>query len=111
MQFQWDNGNTRHLIIEYPERGNTTSEIESLFADPCFDALPDRVDNRGEQQYHALGRSNQNRLLYVIFSIRNGQIRPISCRPVSRKERDRYAQICEQQGAETPAPEDLGDTE
>ncbi|MBO0939401.1 BrnT family toxin [Fibrella sp. HMF5335] len=111
MQFQWDNGNTRHIISDYPERGNTIDELESLFTDPAFSALPDRVDNRGEQQYHAVGRSNQNRLLYVAFSIRNGQIRPFSCRPASRKEQDRYAQICEQKGIENPTPESSGDPE
>lgn len=95
LPFQWDAGNTRHVIDEYPERGNTTDEIESLFADPFFAPLPDRVDSRGEQQYNALGRSNQNRLLYVVFSVRNGHIRPISCRPASRKERNRYAEIAQ----------------
>lgn len=91
--FQWDSGNIRHVIDEYPERGNTTDEIESLFTNPTFVPRPDRVDNRGEQQYNAIGRINQNRLLYVVFSVRNNQIRPISCRPASQKERNRYAQI------------------
>ena len=100
LTFQWDAGNTRHIINEYPERGNTTDEIESLFADPAFSPLPDRVDSRGEQQYHSVGQSNQSRLLYVVFSIRNSEIRPISCRPASRKERNRYAQISQQQGDE-----------
>lgn len=93
LPFQWDVGNTRHIIDDYPERGNTTNEIESLFADSLFAPLPDRVDNRGEQQYNAVGYSNQNRLLYVVFSVRSGYIRPISCRPASRKERNRYAKI------------------
>lgn len=91
--FQWDTGNTRHIVNDYSERENTTGELESVFIDPNFSALPDRTDNQGEQQYNAVGLSNQNRLLYVVFSIRNGQIRPINCRPASRKERKRYGQI------------------
>jgi uncharacterized DUF497 family protein len=96
LPFQWDAGNIRHVINEYPERGNTIDEIESLFSDSTFVPRPDRIDSRGEQQYNAVGRSNQNRLLYVVFSVRNNEIRPISCRPASQKERNRYAQITQE---------------
>ncbi|AUD05539.1 BrnT family toxin [Spirosoma pollinicola] len=93
ISFQWDTGNVQHIISDYPTRGNTTNEVESLFTDPALASLPDRVDSKGEQRYKAVGCSNLNRILYVAFSYRNGQVRPISCRPASRKERERYAQI------------------
>ncbi len=92
LDFQWDSGNIKHVIHDYPERGNTIEEVESVFTDPNFLPTPDRVDGRGEQQYSGVGLSNQNRLLFVAFSLRNGQIRPISCRPASRKSRNQYAQ-------------------
>jgi len=91
-EFQWDSGNIKHVIQDYPERANSIEEAESLFNDPNFQPVPDRIDSRGEQQYSGVGRSNQNRLLFVAFSVRNGQIRPISCRPAGRKARDNYAQ-------------------
>ena len=91
-EFQWDNANIKHVIEDYPERANSIEEVESLFTDPNFQPVPDRVDSRGEQQYSGTARSNQNRLLFVAFSVRNGQIRPISCRPAGRKARDNYAQ-------------------
>ena len=91
-EFQWDSGNIKHVIQDYPERANSIEEVESLFNDPNFQPVPDRIDSRGEQQYSGVGRSNQNRLLFVAFSVRNGQIRPISCRPAGRKARDNYAQ-------------------
>jgi uncharacterized DUF497 family protein len=90
--FQWDSGNIKHVIQDYPERANSIEEVQSVFNDPKFRPLPDRVDSRGEQQYSGVGLSNQNRLLFVAFSVRNGQIRPISCRPAGRKARDKYAQ-------------------
>ena len=77
---------------DHPLRANSTDEVESLFSDSTFTPLPDRVDDQGEQRYKAVARSNLNRILYVAFVVRNGQIRPISCRPASRKERERYAQ-------------------
>ena len=92
LEFQWDSGNINHIIQDYPERANTIEEVQSVFTDPNFLPTPDRVDGRGEQQYSGVGLSNQNRLLFVAFSLRNGQIRPISCRPANRKERERYAQ-------------------
>lgn len=91
-EFQWESSNIKHVIYDYPERGNTIEEVESVFADPNFLPTPDRVDSRGEQQYSGVGLSNQNRLLFVAFSIRNDQIRPISCRPAGRKSRNQYAQ-------------------
>lgn len=92
LEFQWDNGNLKHVIEDYPERENTIEEVESLFVDPNFRPVLDRVDSRGEQQYSGVGLSNQNRLLFVAFSYRNGQIRPISCRPANRKSREQYGQ-------------------
>lgn len=91
-EFQWDAANIGHVIDQYPLRANSIEEVESIFADPNFSPNPDRVDSRGEQQYSGVGLSNQNRLLFVAFSYRNGQIRPISCRPAGRKSRNQYAQ-------------------
>ena len=95
LMFQWDTANSSHIIDQHPLRYNTLEEVESLFTDPNFRPLADWVDGRGEQQYNGVALSNQNRLLFVAYSIRNGHIRPISCRPASRKERTRYAQIVE----------------
>lgn len=91
-EFQWDSANIKHVIQDYPERANTIEEVESVFNDPNFRPLPDRVGSQGEQQYSGVGRSNQNRLLFVAFVVRKGQIRPFSCRPAGRKARNNYAQ-------------------
>ncbi|MCF0050940.1 hypothetical protein LXM25_12780 [Dyadobacter sp. LJ53] len=32
-QFEWDSHNIRHILEDYPERENTISEVESIFAD------------------------------------------------------------------------------
>lgn len=90
LTFQWDTGNVKHVIEDYPNRENTVEEVESIFYDDHFIAVPDRIDKFGEQQYHGLGTSNLNTVKYVVFVVRNGEIRPISCRTASRKERLRY---------------------
>ncbi|GAB3932723.1 BrnT family toxin [Larkinella terrae] len=88
--FQWDTGNVKHIVDDYPDRNNTIEEVESVFYDKNFIAIPDRIDRFGEQQYHGLGMSSLNTVKYVVFVIRNDEIRPISCRTASRKERSKY---------------------
>ncbi|WP_460673660.1 BrnT family toxin [Larkinella ripae] len=59
------------------------AKVESIFYDLNFIAVPDRIDKAGEQQYHGLGISHLNTIKYVVFVIRNGEVRPISCRTAS----------------------------
>lgn len=77
MQFQWDAGNIAKLEkVRNSGRNMTVDEIESVFADPdrlIETASPD--DKTGEQRYKATGLSNQNRVISVIFVIRNGEFR------------------------------------
>ena len=91
MKFQFDSGNTRHLFTDHPERNNSREEIESVFADPKFVGSLNRITPSGEERFHGVGTSNQNRVLYVVFVVRNGEIRPFSCRPASKEERKSYA--------------------
>lgn len=93
LDFQWDMGNQAHIIDHYPRRENTIQEVESLFTDPAPLALPDPAHSGQEDRFKLVARSNRNRLLLVVYVIRNGLIRPISCRPASQNERNRYAQI------------------
>jgi uncharacterized DUF497 family protein len=91
--FQWDMGNKGHIINDHPSRANTIKEVQSLFYDPAPLALPDPKHSGQEERFKLVSRSNQNRMLLVVYVIRNGQIRPISCRPASQDEQDQYAQI------------------
>jgi len=93
LEFQWDMGNESHIIDDYPSRANTIEEVESLFYDPAPLALPDPEHSGREERFKLVATSNQNRILLVVYVIRNGQIRPISCRPASQNERNRYAQV------------------
>jgi uncharacterized DUF497 family protein len=93
LDFQWDVGNEGHIIDDYPLRANTIEEVESLFYDPTPLALPDPEHSGQEERFKLVARSNQNRILLVVYVVRNGQIRPISCRPASQNERNRYAQV------------------
>lgn len=64
---------------------------KAFFNHPVF-LMGTRV-GAAERRYNVLGRTNRDRLLSVIFTVRRGLVRPISARPMSRKERSAYAQI------------------
>lgn len=87
--FLWDDGNStknweRHKV--------TQAEAEEVFFNrPVF--LMDAKAATVERRYNVLGRTNGDRLLSVIFTVRRGLVRPISARPMSRKERNAYAQV------------------
>ena len=87
--FSWDDGNStknweRHRV--------TQAEAEEVFFNrPVF--LMDARTATAERRYNVLGRTNGDRLLSVVFTVRRGLVRPISARPMSRKERNAYAQV------------------
>ncbi|MBU8849534.1 MAG: BrnT family toxin, partial [Desulfobacterales bacterium] len=50
----------------------------------------DILHSTTEKRYYALGKTNTNRFLFVVFTVRNNFIRVISARDMSRKERKVY---------------------
>lgn len=87
--FEWDGGNSakngeRHRV--------TQAEAEEVFFNqPVF--LMDAKPAARELRYNVLGRTNADRPLSVIFTVRRGLARVISARPISRKERNAYAEV------------------
>ena len=85
--FQWDEANssknwTRHKVSQ--------TEAEQVFLNRpvvVIDARPGI-----EPRWFAFGRTDGDRLLTVVFTIRKPLLRVISARPMSRPERKRYEQ-------------------
>lgn len=77
MQFEWDEGNRVKVEkVRISGRGFSIDETESVFADPqrlIETSYPD--EKTGELRYKVTGLSNQNRVLSVIFVLRDGKIR------------------------------------
>lgn len=85
--FQWDYGNE---VKNWDKHEVTQQECEQVFCNEPLIVLHDQEHSKAERRYLALGRTDAYRLLFVVFTIRSGQIRVISARDVSRKERQRY---------------------
>jgi uncharacterized DUF497 family protein len=87
ISFEWDEGNrvknwTKHRVL--------WQECEDVFFNEPLFILPDVKHSDKEERYHALGHTNRDRLLFMSFTIRKGNIRVISAREMSRKERNIY---------------------
>lgn len=88
--FDWDNGNAR----KNDKHGVSMAESEQVFFNTPVLLLEDAVHSLSEPRFHALGRSDAERMLHITFTLRrSGQlIRVISARDMSKKERVIYGQ-------------------
>ena len=90
--FDWDQGN----IEKNWERHKVSSiECEEVFFDRPLVVAEDTSHSKSEGLYYALGRTNDDRHLFVVFTIRNNKIRIISARDMNRKERRVYGEAIE----------------
>jgi len=87
--FDWDEGNSRKSVDKHSV---SQSEAEQIFFNEPLLIVEDTQHSGNEPRFHALGRTDRDRLLHVTFTLRrdNRLIRTISARPMHRKERDRY---------------------
>jgi hypothetical protein len=69
----------------------TPLECEEVFFNLPLLLQADAPHSEREIRYFVLGKTNQERLLFIAFSLRRKKIRVISARNMSKKERDLYA--------------------
>src|SRR5690606_31261032 len=87
--FEWDRGNEPKIVARH---GVASAEVEQVFFHVPLLLAMDLKHSAKEPRYLALGRTAEDRLLYIVFTVRSNRIRPISARNMNRKERTRYAQ-------------------
>lgn len=88
-EFQWDEGNSeknwrRHRV--------TQVESEQVFINRPVAVGRDPKHAGTEARYFALGRTDADRNLAIVFTLRGSSLRVISARPMSRRERRVYGQ-------------------
>lgn len=88
VSFDWDKGNVNKNLRKH---GVTDQEAEEVFSNkPLLVSLDRRHSTKREIRYHALGRTNRKKLLFLSFTVRDDKVRIISARPMDRKERRIY---------------------
>jgi hypothetical protein len=85
--FQWDDGNSRKNWYKH-QVSNT--ETEEVFFNRPIRVAQSYGRSLEEERFAALGQTSEGRLLTVVFTIRDDQIRVISARPMGRRERRMY---------------------
>lgn len=90
-EFEWDRGN---LSKSLDKHGVSPKEVESVFelklAVPLGRQVSPHVD---EERLNLVGPSSEGRMISIVFTLRDGRIRPISGRDASRKERKLYEEV------------------
>ena len=88
--FEWDSGNRRKNEVKHSVTQMEAEEV--FFNNPLLISIDDKYSEI-ENRYLALGKTNKDRGLTIIFTLRqNGTlIRVISARDQHRKERHLYA--------------------
>lgn len=82
---QWDRGNK----AKCQKHGVTLAEIEYIFQnDPGI--APDLGHSQVEARFFAIGKTGEGRSVFIVFTIREDEIRPISARYMHEKEVSRY---------------------
>lgn len=85
-EFEWDDGKAAQ---NYADHGVTFETATEIFKDPsAIERLDDREDY-GEDRYVIIGMVD-DRVLCVVYTLRNGAVRIISARGAEPHERRRY---------------------
>jgi len=85
--FDWDHGN---ISKNWEKHKVTLSQCEELFFNRPLVVQTVEQPSAGEKRYFALGKTDADRFLFIVFTIRGKKIRVISARDMSRKERKVY---------------------
>lgn len=90
--FEWDDHNENK---NRDKHGVEPGECEEAFFNRPFVVADDERHSSNELRFFALGKSDAGRRLFIVFTIRGENIRVISVRDMSRKEKVVYEKAAE----------------
>jgi uncharacterized DUF497 family protein len=85
--FEWDEGNATK---NWEQHDVAATECEQVFFNRPLIARRDAGHSDAEARFFVLGRTDGGRLLFVVFTIRQSNVRVISARDMTRAERQVY---------------------
>jgi uncharacterized DUF497 family protein len=92
LTFEWD---LRKARLNLTKHGVAFEEASTVFGDPLSLTIPDPEHSQRENRYITMGKTFNGKLLVVVHTDRDDNIRIISARRVSRRERKVYEEIIE----------------
>lgn len=95
--FEWDRGNSEKSRKKH---GVNDHEIEEVFLNQPLMVFDDSKHSQSEERLIAFGHTNEGRYLTVAYTLRKKEekilLRPISGRPMHRKEKIIYEEAVSQ---------------
>ena len=85
--FQWDKGNSLKSWLKHRV---TEGEAEQIFFNEPLLLVSDEKHSQEESRFRALGRTDGERYLFIVFTVRKDLVRIISARDMNKKEREAY---------------------
>lgn len=86
--FEWDEFNTKKIRLKH---GITPEQAEQPFFNDFWTKF-DPIHSSAEKRYQLLGKNNEGKILFIVFTIRKDKVRVISARSADKKERTLYEQ-------------------
>lgn len=81
-EFEWDRGN----IDKNKKHDVEDKETEEVFFDEKKTIYKDKLHSKYEGRFIVLGKTKEDRFLYVVFTKRGKKVRIISARDINKRE-------------------------
>lgn len=85
--FEWDKGN---LDKNFKKHKVTNKEVEEVFESKPIFIFKDEKHSAKEKRQMIWGKTDRDRMLSIIFTVRENKVRVISARDMNKKERREY---------------------
>jgi len=85
--FDWDDANSNK---NWQKHKVSKIECEQVFFNRPLIVADDKKHSDSEKRWFLLGRTDMDRKLFVVFTIRKSLVRVISARSMNKKERELY---------------------
>lgn len=89
LTFEWDE---RKAASNEQKHGVPFDEAATAFGDPLSLTIPDPLHSEDEDRFVLIGETFRGRLVVVVHTARGDNLRLISARPATRRERRTYEQ-------------------
>ena len=87
LSFEWDENKAKSNLAKH---GVSFQEASTVFGDPLSLTIPDPAHSQAEDRFIIIGHSHQRELLVVAHTERGDNMRVVSARRASRRERKTY---------------------
>lgn len=94
-RFEWDEANEDHVL----DHGVEPYEVEEAISDPLRVSVNVYGAPR-ERRYGIAGATGAGRILFVVYAMREGLIRPVTARGAGERDKRRYRENKRRKGRE-----------